>query len=39
MRCAACKKFTRLVRGETKCAACQGMLPLNLTAAEGGERR
>lgn len=39
MRCAACKKFARLVPGEKKCAACQGMLPLDLTAAEDGERR
>ncbi|WP_406629048.1 hypothetical protein [Amycolatopsis sp. WGS_07] len=33
------QKFARLVPGEKKCAACQGMLPLDLTAAEGGERR
>jgi hypothetical protein len=45
MRCAECKKFARLLPGETRCASCMGMLPLDLTVPDmgsrpvGGERR
>jgi hypothetical protein len=45
MRCATCKKFARLLPGETKCAPCMGMLPLDLAVSApgsrpvGGERR
>lgn len=34
MRCAECKKFARLLPGETKCAPCLGMLPLVLRTAD-----
>ncbi|SEP51058.1 hypothetical protein SAMN04489732_115126 [Amycolatopsis saalfeldensis] len=40
MRCQTCKKFARLLPGETKCGPCMGMLPLALTlptaAVRGG---
>jgi hypothetical protein len=45
MRCEKCKKFARLLPGETKCPSCMGMLPLDLAVPElgsrpvGGERR
>jgi hypothetical protein len=46
MRCATCKRFARLLPGETECSSCLGMLPLSLTLPgdtgsrhEGGERR
>jgi len=35
MRCAKCKRFTRLLAGETLCGRCAGMLPL---VFKGGER-
>jgi len=38
-RCAECKKFARLLPGETKCAPCLGALPLDLSAVLGGGRR
>lgn len=34
MRCAECKKFARLLPGETKCAPCLGMLPLAFRTAD-----
>ena len=37
-RCADCKKFAKLVPGETKCAPCMGMLPLDLTSVKRGGR-
>jgi len=37
-RCADCKKFARLAPGETKCAPCMGMLPLDLTTVKRGGR-
>jgi hypothetical protein len=39
MRCAECKRFARLLPGETKCAPCLGALPLDLSAVLGGGRR
>ena len=38
-RCAECKRFARLLPGETKCAPCLGALPLDLSAVLGGGRR
>lgn len=41
MRCAECKRFAKLLPGETKCSPCRGMLPLDLTitrAVRGGQR-
>ena len=38
-RCAECKRFARLLPGETKCARCLGVLPLDLSAVLGGGRR
>ena len=38
MRCAECKKFARLLPGETKCGPCMGMLPLALTLPTAGVR-
>lgn len=35
-RCAECKKFAKLVKGETKCSACLGVLSLDLSAKRGG---
>ena len=37
-RCAECKKFAKLLQGETKCAACLGVLPLDLSAEKRGDR-
>ena len=34
-RCAKCKRFARLLAGETLCGRCAGMLPLDF---DGGER-
>jgi hypothetical protein len=39
MRCAECKRFARLLPGETKCDPCLGALPLDLTAVLRGGRR
>ena len=39
LRCAECKRFARLLPGETKCAPCLGALPLDLPAVLGGGRR
>lgn len=39
MRCVECKRFARLLPGETKCARCLGVLPLDLSAVLGGGRR
>ena len=36
-RCAQCKKFAKLAPGESKCAPCMGMLPLDLSAAKRGD--
>ncbi len=35
-RCASCKRFAKLLPGETKCAPCLGMLPLDLDVKRGG---
>ncbi len=38
MRCARCRRFARLLPGETRCARCAGMLALEF-APKRGERR
>jgi len=35
-RCEECKRFAKLLPGETKCAPCLGALPLDLTGMRGG---
>ena len=37
-RCARCRRFARLLPGETRCAPCAGMLALEF-APKAGERR
>jgi hypothetical protein len=37
LKCPACQRFTRLLPGDTECAACAGQLPLEFPR-EGGER-
>ena len=36
-RCAQCKKFAKLAPNETQCAACLGVLPLDLSGLRGGQ--
>jgi hypothetical protein len=33
-RCAKCKRFARLLAGETLCGRCAGMLPLDFEAGD-----
>jgi hypothetical protein len=39
-RCATCKRFARLLPGDTDCSTCLGVLPLDLTVSplRGGRR-
>ena len=41
-RCGTCKRFAKLLPGDTECTACAGMLPLPITVTEvqarGGRR-
>jgi hypothetical protein len=41
-RCGTCKRFAKLLPGDTECMACAGMLPLPITVTDvqvwGGRR-
>jgi hypothetical protein len=36
LKCAGCQRFARLLPGDTLCATCAGMLPLEFPRDGGG---